>query len=623
MWKMSSFSTSGFMPHGHCYLWTPSLVWLHVVSDALIFLAYVTIPATLLYFVRRRKDVPFDWMFMCFGVFIVSCGLTHLMAVWTVWTPSYWIAGAIKAVTAAASICTSVALALLVPKALALPSPEAMRRVTRALEASEARFRAAVEGSRDAFYIVEAVRDAQGRIEDFTYTYANPQVRPRLSQEAPQELVGRRMSEYVPLEIMPGLIEHFGTVMQRGAAVEDELSVRMPGRAERWVQLQVVPLGTGVAATSRDITQRKRDERALKLAEERFRTLLEAAPDAIVIVNERGEIVFVNTQTSNVFQYAAGELVGQPVETLIPIALTAKHTEQRQAYFREASVRPMGAGLELNGRRKDGSIFPVEVSLSPLQTETGLLVSSAIRDVSARKWIENALKLSNQELEAFSYSVAHDLRAPLRGISGFAQILTDEHEQALDEDARDCLEEIRSNAQRMGQLIDALLLLSRVSRSELHMEPVDISAMAQSVAGELARCEPQRAVAIDVQPGLHAAMDPTLARTLLTNLIGNAWKFTSRAGHPRIEIGAATENGAHTFFVRDNGAGFDSSFGGKLFTPFQRLHNSREYSGTGIGLATVQRIVHRHGGRVWAEGRVGEGAAFYFRIPVRSLGARA
>lgn len=623
MWKMSAFSTSGFMPHGHCYLWTPSLVWLHVVSDGLIFLAYVTIPATLLYFVWRRKDVPFDWMFMCFGVFIVSCGLTHLMEVWTVWNPNYWIAGAIKAVTAAASICTSVALVLLVPKALSLPSPAAMRRVTSALEASEARFRAAVEGSRDAFYIVEAVRDAEGRIEDFSYKYANPQLRTRLLPGAPDDLVGRRMSEFVPAEIMPALIEHFGTVMQRGAAVEDELSVTMPEHAERWVQMQVVPLGTGVAATSRDITQRKRDERALKLAEERFRALLEAAPDAIVIVNARGEIVFVNTQTSNVFQYAAGELVGQPVETLMPSALAPKHVEQRQAYFREASVRAMGSGLELHGRRKDGSLFPIEVTLSPLQTESGLLVSSAIRDVSARKWIENALKLSNQELEAFSYSVAHDLRAPLRGISGFAQILIDEHERALDDDARDCLQEIRLNAQRMGELIDALLQLSRVSRSELHMEPVDISAMARSVAGELARGEPEREVEVDVQPGLNAAMDPVLARTLLTNLIGNAWKFTSRAGHPRIEIGAATENGAHTFFVRDNGAGFDSSFGGKLFTPFQRLHNSREYSGTGIGLATVQRIVHRHGGRVWAEGRVGEGAAFYFRIPVRSLGARA
>lgn len=623
MWKMSSFSSSGFMPHGHCYLWTPSLVWLHVVSDALIFLAYVTIPATLVYFVRRRKDVPFDWMFLCFGVFIVSCGLTHLMEVWTVWTPSYWIAGAIKAVTAAASLCTSAALVLLVPKALALPSPEAMRRVTRALEASEARFRAAVEGSRDAFYIVEAVRDTGGHVQDFTFTYANPQVRARLSQAASGEIVGQRMSQLIPPQTLPALLDHFRGVMQRGAAVEDEMSITLQGQAERWLELQVVPMGSGVAVTSRDITQRKRDERALKLAEERFRALLEAAPDAIVIVNERGEIVFVNAQTSNVFQYAASELVGRPVETLMPNAVAATHAERRTAYFREATVRPMGASLELNGRRKDGSVFPVEVSLSPLQTETGLLVSSAIRDVSARKWIENALKLSNQELEAFSYSVAHDLRAPLRGISGFAQILIDEHADSLDADARDCLDEIRLNTQRMSQLIDALLSLSRVSRSELHMEPVDISSMAQSVAGELARNEPGRAVAVDVQPGLNAAMDPVLARTLLTNLIGNAWKFTSHAGQPRIEVGAATENGSHTFFVRDNGAGFDTSFGGKLFTPFQRLHNSREYPGTGIGLATVQRIVHRHGGRVWAEGRVGEGAAFYFRIPVTSPGARA
>jgi PAS domain S-box-containing protein len=622
MWS-TSLSSSGFMPHGHCYLWTPSLVWLHVVSDALIFLAYVTIPATLVYFVRRRSDVPFDWMFMCFGVFIVSCGLTHLMEVWTVWHPSYWIAGAIKAVTAAASVCTSVLLVQLVPKALKVPSPEAMRRMSSALEASEARFRAAVEGSRDAFYIVEANRDAAGTIHDFTFSYANPQARARLALPPAQAMIGKRMSEFVAPADMPALLTHFGKVMEHGTAVEDELPLTLPGQIERWLELQLVPLGGGVAATSRDITQRKRDERALKLAEERFRALLETAPDAIVIVNEAGEIVYVNAQTSNVFQYAPGELIGRPIETLMQLAIGAKHIERRQAYFRDASVRAMGVGLELNGRRKDGSEFPVEVTLSPLQTETGLLVSSAIRDVSARKWIENALKLSNQELEAFSYSVAHDLRAPLRGMSGFAQILIDEHAAALDADARDCLQEIQTNAQRMGQLIDALLSLSRVSRSELHVEPVDLTAVARSVADELARTDPERAVAVEVQADLRAAMDPPLARTLLTNLIGNAWKFTSRTGQARIEVGAANDNGLHTFYVRDNGAGFDTSYGAKLFTPFQRLHNAQEYPGTGIGLATVQRIVHRHGGRVWAEGRVGQGAAFYFRIPVSSPGARA
>jgi signal transduction histidine kinase len=239
--------------------------------------------------------------------------------------------------------------------------------------------------------------------------------------------------------------------------------------------------------------------------------------------------------------------------------------------------------------------------------------------VSSRVAIENALKLANQELEAFSYSVAHDLRAPLRGMSGFAQILLDDYAPKFDDEGRDCVNEILSNAQRMGHLIDALLSLSRVSRTELRPESIDVSALANSVAADLARGEPERAVEVDVQPGLSATMDQSLARTLLTNLLSNAWKFTTRVAKARIEVGASAGDGA--FFVRDNGAGFDKQFANKLFAPFQRLHTAREFPGTGIGLATVQRIVHRHGGRVWAEGSVNSGATFYFRLPANAHGA--
>jgi signal transduction histidine kinase len=224
------------------------------------------------------------------------------------------------------------------------------------------------------------------------------------------------------------------------------------------------------------------------------------------------------------------------------------------------------------------------------------------------------LQLANRELESFSYSVAHDLRAPLRGISGFAEVLLSDYDDKLDEEGKDCLTEILGNAQRMSELIDALLSLSRVTRTELHTTTVDLSHLATDVVNRLAAQDPRTSYEFVIQPGVRAEMDPQFARAILENLLGNAWKFTKNSATPRIEFGVVEGASERTFFVRDNGAGFNPDYAGKMFAPFQRLHTVAEFPGTGIGLATVQRIVHRHGGRIWAEGRVGAGATFHFTL---------
>jgi light-regulated signal transduction histidine kinase (bacteriophytochrome) len=232
------------------------------------------------------------------------------------------------------------------------------------------------------------------------------------------------------------------------------------------------------------------------------------------------------------------------------------------------------------------------------------------------------LQQKNQELESFSYSVSHDLRTPLRSIAGFAQILLDDYAPDLDAEGRRHLERVRAATIHMGALIDGLLALSQVGRAELQLARVDLSRAAVAVAAELQRRDPQRTAAIEIEPHLEAQADLRLARVVLDNLLGNAWKFTAKTPAPRIQVGAETREGERVFFVRDNGAGFDMQYAANLFAPFRRLHRQSEFPGTGIGLATVQRVVQRHGGRIWAESREGQGASFFFTLPDRPHQAR-
>jgi PAS domain S-box-containing protein len=375
-------------------------------------------------------------------------------------------------------------------------------------------------------------------------------------------------------------------------------------------------------------------EVALRESEEQFRLLVDSVIDyGIFILDTEGHIRTWNAGAERIKGWRAEEIIGRPFTLFYEQeARDRKHPEEelkfatRDGHFHEEGWRV----------RKDGSRFWADVTITALRDSTGRLrgFAKVTRDLTERAKQEQALReanasleqrveertadlmLLNEELKSFSYSVSHDLRAPLRAIDGFSKVLMEDYAegQPLDAPGLRYLERIRTNAQRMAVLIDELLKLSRVTRAELRVAPVDLAALAREVLEGLARQAPGRAVSLAIPPTVQAAGDPQLLRIVLENLLGNAWKFTGKQPAPRIEFGVEPREEERLFFVRDNGAGFDMAHADRLFTPFQRLHRNDEFEGTGIGLATIQRVIRRHRGRVWADGKPGEGATFWFTL---------
>ena len=923
------------MPHGYCYLWDPHIVWLHVISDALIALSYFCIPFVLVYLVKKRRDLPFNWVFWMFGAFIVGCGTTHLMEIWTIWHPSYLISGVIKAATAAISVVTAVMLIPLIPKALALPSSDQLRSLNRALEAEIAEkqqtvchlieyqcaveelqlAQAALRQNQDRLdAIIQSAMDAIITIDDRHRVLIFNAAAEKMFGCTAAEATGKAVEQFIPQRFRPAHashIRHFGetgttsrnmgtlgaiwgvradgeefpleasisqvdsdgkklfTVIlrditerkraeetrERLAAVIDStddaiISKTLDGTISTWnrgaekvfgycgeevigkpmlilfppdrvkeeaeilarigrgesvehyetvrirkdgsridVSVTISPVRDingriiGASKITRDISESKRAEEALRESEQRFQAMANGIPQLAWMAEADGHIFWYNQRwydyTGTTFAQMEGwgwqsvhdpEILpsvierwkgsiarGEPFDMEFPLRggdgsfrtfLTRimpvrdaeghvtrwfgtntdiseqkeserQRAEQAQELARQAeelsnsrqaletqtvmlqsvldsiseglvvadrdgkflvwnpaaakiigmgaanvapqewashyglympdTVTPLppeqtplfrairgeacSAEMFLHNPELDRGVW-IDVSAGPLRDENGSIRGgvAAIRDITQKKADEQEiltlnrelehrvmertaqLEAANKELEAFSYSVSHDLRAPLRHIIGFSELLAEEFGPEIPPAARRHLDRIQAGTRKMGLLVDELLNLARVGRYTLKRQTIVLNPVVEEVIAILAPEFEGRQVEWIIAKLPAVGCDPVLVKQIFQNLLANALKFTRPRAQAVIEVGLKRgDPGAPVFMVRDNGIGFNMKYVDKLFGVFQRLH-SDSFEGTGIGLATVQRIVQKHGGRVWAEGELDKGATFYFTL---------
>jgi len=483
---------------------------------------------------------------------------------------------------------------------------------------------------------------------DFTFVNWNSAAQ-KIYGYTREEVVGRRAVDLILPDSVKSLVDKVWNdlLASRGGTRSTNENITKDGRAIicEWYNTPLVgPDGKviGVASLVNDITERKKAETALRESEARYRSVIAAMTEGIVVQDADMQVSAFNDSALEILGLTEDQLLGR---TSMDPRWRSIH-EDGSPFPGDTHPGPMSLktgksyyDVIMGVYRPDGSLVWISINSEPLIREGEEKPSGSVAsftNITERKKAEQelqqyrnhlefmvsertvALEVANKELEAFSYSVSHDLRSPLRSIDGFSHTLIEDYEEVLDSSGKHLLQRIRGNAQHMGRLIDALLSLSKVTRRDFKPEMVDLSDIVQNTISKYRDEEPGRIVNVEIMPHLKHMADRSLVGIVLENLLGNAWKYTSKNSKPKIEFGADKNGNKTIYFVRDNGVGFDMKYSNKLFGAFQRLHSDDEFEGTGIGLVTVSRIIRRHGGRVWAEASPGKGATFFFTLDAES-----
>jgi PAS domain S-box-containing protein len=635
-------ATEGFMPHGMCYLWQPGILGLHVISDGLITLAYLSIPFTLFYFVRKHADRQFDWILLCFAIFIIACGFTHLMDIWTIWHPAYWLSGGIKAITAVASVTTAILLIRVVPLTLRLPSPSALRRVNLDLEREiDERIRAEAALRQVNETLEWRVADRTSQLEAANLSLVQDNERFAVAADAAGlafwsfdittnmlqwddrmfQLYGvSRTDGEQPYALWASSLhqddkerceQELNEALNGTRLFDTDFRIVHPDGAVRYLRAaaRITRDADGRAVrmfgVNFDITERKR-------ADEQFRLAIDAAPTGMLLMNSDGVIVLANVQIESLFGYSRSELLGQRIEMLVPERFRVHHPEFREGFFGAPNARPMGAGRDLYGLRKNGSEVPIEIGLNPLQTSQGMFVLSSIIDLSQRREME---RLRTD----FVSTVSHELRTPLTSIAGSLGLLQSGALGALPDKAADMIEIAYKNSGRLVRIINDILDIGRLEAGQLALQMIGVplgELLQQSVEANISYAEKYGVrFVLDKGAGDERVLaDPDRLMQVITNLLSNAAKFSPAGAdvHIRVRSGSMMIR----VEVEDSGTGIPESFRSRIFEKFAQGDASaaRRFEGTGLGLSIARKLMEAMGGNIGFSSVAGHGTIFNIEL---------